>query len=321
MGDEIRRDVYDREVIIATKRSKRPGAFLHKKKKESGFCPFCKGNENCMEPVIMSYPNVRNWKIRVFPNKFPVVGHKTPYKLIKGGLYQKHSPFGFHNILVETPKHYADYNEIPVNEVFMVMKMLRQHYIDLMKVDDVNYVTIFKNHGERAGESIHHPHLQIIASPLFPEIIEEEMESAERYFKHERDCGLCKMIENELNRQKRVVADNKSWIVIAPFVSVWPYEIGFYPKRHVYDLSQLNDNELKDLASIIRKVFSGIYKLFDEFPYNMMYHNFPKSDFWHFHIKLIPRLVTHAGFEFFGLNVDIVAPETVARDLRKSISK
>jgi UDPglucose--hexose-1-phosphate uridylyltransferase len=147
------------------------------------------------------------------------------------------------------------------------------------------------------------------------------MESAERYFKQERECGICRMIENEKARKKRVITENKNWICIAPFVSVWPYEIEFYPKKHMYDISQFSDPELRDLAAIIHKVFRGIYKLFDDFPYNMMYHNFPKSDFWHFHIELIPRLVTHAGFEFFGLNVDIVEPETVARDLRRVINK
>lgn len=321
MADEIRRDIYQREVIIATKRSKRPGAFLYKKRRESGFCPFCKGSEKCMEPILISYPDIKNWKIRIFPNKFPVVSSKKKFALMKGGLYHKYTPFGFHNILVETPKHDADYHEIPVTDIFMVMKLLRKHYIDLMKIDDVNYVTIFKNHGDRGGESIHHPHMQIIASPLFPEIIEEEMESAEHYFKQEKECGSCRMIRNEISRKKRVVVENRNWVCFAPFVSTWPYQVRFYPKRHVCDISQMTDPELKDLAGIIHRVFCGIYRLFDDFPYNMIYHNFPKSDFWHFYIDLIPRLVTHAGFEFFGLNVDIVAPEIVARDYRRCIKK
>ncbi len=318
MENEIRRDIYDREVIIATQRSKRPGAFLQKKKRERGFCPFCKGSEKNMEPVILAYPNEKDWKIRIFPNKYPVVSNKK-FKELQDGLYQRYSPFGVHNILVETPEHDTDYADMSIKDLFMVFVMLRKHYTELMKIDDVNYVTIFKNHGERAGESIHHPHMQIIASPLFPEIIEEEMSSAEHYFKEEKKCGDCVIIKNEIKEKKRVVAQNRSWVCIAPFVSTWPYQIRFYPKRHVCNISQMNDNELKGLAAIIRKVFRGVYKLFDDFPYNMIYHNFPRSDFWHFYIDVIPRLVTHAGFEFFGLNVDIVSPETAAKDLRKVV--
>jgi UDPglucose--hexose-1-phosphate uridylyltransferase len=221
--------------------------------------------------------------------------------------------------LVETPNHDADYHEIPVSEIYMIMKVLKNHYSDLMEIEDINYVTIFKNHGDRGGESIHHPHMQVIASPLFPQVIEDEMESAEHYFKKEKECGSCKVIFNELKRGKRIIHENRNWVCFTPFVSTWPYQMSFYPKRHVCDISEMTDQELKDYASILHKVFLGIYKLFDDFPYNMIYHNFPKSDFWHFHVELIPRLVTHAGFEFFGLNVNIVSPEVAAKDLRRAI--
>ena len=129
------------------------------------------------------------------------------------------------------------------------------------------------------------------------------------------------MRQKAAKRRKRLVCENSSWVCFAPFVSVWPYQIQFYPKRHVCDISQMSDRELRDMADIIRKVFCGISDLFVELPYNMMYHNFPNSDFWHFYINVFPRLITHAGFEFFGLNVDIVAPETVAKDLRKVVNK
>ncbi len=321
MGDEIRQDIYDREVIIATKRSKRPGGFLQKRKKESGFCPFCKGSENITPELIMAYPNAKNWQIRIFPNKYPVLDPNRKFKLMNDGLYRRHTPFGFHNILVETPEHDADYNTIPTKHLCSVLTILKKHYMNLMKEDDVNYVTIFKNHGERGGESIHHPHIQIIASPLFPEVIDEEMESAEHYFKEEKECGSCTVISNEIRENKRVILENKSWVCVAPFVSAWPYQIRFYPKRHICDISQMTETEIGNLAAMIHKIFGGIYKLFDEFPYNMIYHNFPNSDFWHFYIELIPRLVTHAGFEFFGLNVNIVPPEMAAKDIRNAISK
>ncbi len=51
----------------------------------------------------------------------------------------------------------------------------------------------------------------------------------------------------------------------------------------------------------------------------MMYHNFPQSDFWHFHISVYPRLIIPAGFEFFGLNVNIKAPEQAVKELKKAV--
>ncbi len=79
----------------------------------------------------------------------------------------------------------------------------------------------------------------------------------------------------------------------------------------------MKEEGMKDLATIIHGVFKSIKKLFPKISYNMVYHNFPKSDFSHFHISFYPRLVTHAGLEFFGLNVNEVSPEDAAKQLRK----
>jgi galactose-1-phosphate uridylyltransferase len=81
----------------------------------------------------------------------------------------------------------------------------------------------------------------------------------------------------------------------------------------------MTDDEALNLAKVIKKLFHGYSRLFDDPPYNIMYHNFPDSDFWHFHIHVYPRLVTHAGFEFFGLNVVITPPEEAAQDIKNAM--
>jgi len=40
------------------------------------------------------------------------------------------------------------------------------------------YVLVFKNEGEPAGASIEHTHSQLIALPIVPHIVNEEMNSA-----------------------------------------------------------------------------------------------------------------------------------------------
>lgn len=320
MVNEIRKDIFGREVIIATKRSKRPGALISKRKgrkKPKRVCFFCPGNEKLTPPSLFVYPDEKNWKVRMFRNKFPVL-YKRKFGQLTSGFYKKFTSFGLHHVLVETPEH-KDYDQMKVDQISLVLKTLKKHYEELMKRDGVKYVAIFKNKGEEGGESIHHPHLQIIASPLFPEVIAKEMEYSERYFKKEGECGHCLTIKKEIRSRKRVVDLNSNWICFTPYISVWPFQLSFLSKRHFSDISEMKEEEMKDLASIYHRVFKGIRKLFPKISYNMVYNNFPKSGFYHFRVDFYPRLVTHAGLEFFGLNVNVVSPEDAAKQLRENI--
>jgi UDPglucose--hexose-1-phosphate uridylyltransferase len=315
MQDEIRKDIFERDVVIATSRSKRPGAFLKNHAREKA-CPFCPGNEKMTEKTLLALPNEKNWKVRVFKNKFPVL-HCRKLTPVSENFYSTFTPCGAHEILIETRYHDREYFNMPEGDIVMIFKALQERHVKLMQIPDVNYVTIFKNKGLRGGASLPHPHMQIIASPIFPHKISEEMHESENYFKKEKGCAYCAVIGNEVKENKRVVFRNRDWVVICPFVSRWPYQTTILPRRHFSDLEEIGDMEMKTLAKATKHLFHAYSKLFDDPPYNMMYHNFPQSDFWHFHISVIPRLITPAGFEFFGLNVNITLPEQAARDLRK----
>ncbi len=317
MLDEIRQDIFERSVVVSTSRSRRPGAFIDKKHREKA-CPFCPGNESKTEKSVLSLPNEKQWKVRVFKNKFPVL-HTRNFKLLENDFFSKYTPCGAHEVLVETRKHDREYASMRENEIKLILDAVKQRYTELMKIEDVNYVAIFKNKGIRAGASLPHPHMQIIAAPLFPQTISEEMQRSEEYFKKEKKCGDCVMIREELRARKRIITHNRDWIVVAPFVSTWPYQTSILPRRHFSEVSEMTDDEALNLAKLIKKLFHSYSKLFDDPPYNIMYHNFPGSGFWHFHIHVYPRLVTHAGFEFFGLNVVITSPEDAAQQLKSVI--
>ena len=322
-SDHIRRDLFGREVIIATKRSKRPGAPEKKEKKagrKSGKCPFCPGNELMTEKTILALPDEKRWKVRIFPNKYPVLKDNS-FKSIGRYPYASFSPCGKHEIMVETRTHGHEYEDMTLENMALSLKALKIRYEQLMCMKDINYVTIFKNKGEKAGASIKHTHTQIIASPLFPQAISKEMDEAEDYFKREKQCGYCAMVNMEVDRGERIVDYNTSWICIAPYASTWPYQVSVIPRRHFSEITDADDRELDDLARILKNVFTAFSKMHKNMPYNMMYHNFPASELWHFRIEIYPRLVTHAGFEFFGLNVNTSIPEECAARLREMLSE
>ena len=317
MQDEIRKDLFGREVIIAATRSKRPGAFMHKPE-ENQICPFCPGNEHMTMKDVLALPDKRNWQVRVFQNKFPVLSG-TEFRCRKVGMYKKYTPLGKHEIMVETRNHGKEYETMDAGNIELVLVALKMRYEELIRIKGVNYVTIFKNKGKEAGASLEHTHTQIIASPLFPEQISREMDESEAFFKVGKTCGFCTVLREELRERKRIVFQNRHWLCVTPYSSIWPYTVSLIPKRHFSELPEMKHEELKSLAQMYRKIFGAYSKLFSHLPYNMMYHNFPRSELWHFHLDIYPRLVTHAGFEFFGLNVNISPPEQAAKDLRNAL--
>jgi UDPglucose--hexose-1-phosphate uridylyltransferase len=319
MEDHIRRDLMGKEVIISTTRAKRTdGLFGKAVKGKKSHCPFCPGHEDRTEKTILALPDEKKWQVRIFNNKFPVLKDKS-FRSMGKYPYFSFTPRGQHEIMIETRSHNKEYEDMTVKNLALALRALKIRYEQLMCMKDINYVTIFKNKGEEAGASLRHTHTQIIASPIFPEVISKEMDEAETYFKKEKKCGFCTMVEQEMKRDERVVDYNAGWVCVTPYASYWPFELSFIPRRHFSELTDADEGELDDLARLMKNVFTALSKLFKDLPYNMMYHNFPKSELWHFHIKVYPRLVTHAGFEFFGLNVNIMPPEEATKDLKKAI--
>lgn len=224
MSEEIRKDLFERSVVISTSRSKRPGAFMDKKEREEA-CPFCPGNESKTEKTLFALPDKKKWMVRVFKNKFPVLNTRY-FKPILENNFSRYTPCGAHEVLVETRHHDREYFNMPEHDIVLVIKALKNRYAELMKIPDVNYVTIFKNKGPRAGASLSHPHMQIIASPLFPHKISEEMHESENFFKEEKDCGHCVIMKEEIGNGKRVVAIRlfDGFAKLPPLIDLWKYE-------------------------------------------------------------------------------------------------
>jgi len=316
---EIRKDyILERYVVFSSKRAKRPHAFdlskLQARFTSKDKCPFCPGNEKMTPKAIKEVPKGK-WKVRLIPNKFPALMNVS-FNGEEGEIpFVHYKPYGYHEILIETPEHNKKLYELPLNQIELYLKVLSERYNELMKKREIVYVTMFKNEGKGAGASISHAHSQIIASPVFPKIISEEMFAAEDYYKDERRCPFCDIISYEKKKGKRIIFENKDFIVLSPYAAVWPYESWILPKKHFSKISDMNDSQRRSLAKVMKKLLERYNEVFDDPIYTMVYHNFPVSDFWHFHIEIYPRFKIYGGFEFFGLYINEVLPERAARKL------
>ena len=176
--NQLRKDyILDKWVIIARERAKRPSDFIQREKtKDSAkLCFFCPGNEKTTPPEIERVEEDGRWIIRCFPNKYPATTEKKD--CIEEGPSANMAAYGRHEVIVETPEHDRELGDLDVKHISRVLLMYSRRLVELKSMEGIEYVSIFKNRGKKAGASLAHSHTQLIALPLIPQIIKEEMTS------------------------------------------------------------------------------------------------------------------------------------------------
>ncbi|MFH1479568.1 MAG: HIT domain-containing protein [Candidatus Omnitrophota bacterium] len=337
---ELRKDpVIGRWVIISVERAKRPSDFkvLHPDD-EGSYCPFCEGHEKDTSPEVFAIrkPGTKKdgpgWDVRIIPSIFPRLDIKGGLDRRGVGMYDVMNPVGVHEIILESPDHVTDIYQLPTDKIELIVDANVSRIIELEKDPRLKYCLLFKNHGLRAGGSKVTKHLrsQLIATPVTPTRVKEELKGARFYYKYKDRCIFCDIIDQELNKEDRVIVDTDNIIAIAPFASRFPFEIWILPKKHSSDFINIKREETKDLAVVIQKVFSKLSKALNDPPYNYMLHTAPfrrsnRPGYWHtieedyhWHIEVMPRITQIAGFEWgSGFYINPTPPEEAAKYLRE----
>lgn len=328
---ELRKDpIYGRWVIIATERSRRPSDFAPEERKSvGGFCPLCEGNEDRTPPEVLAFrengtpPNSPGWLLRVVPNKFPALRIEGELDREGEGIYDKMNGIGAHEVVVETPYHHETLSTLPLKAVENVLWAYRERIIDLRRDDRLRYVMVFKNYGSAAGASLEHAHSQIIALPIVPTRVREEIDGAKNYFLYKDRCVFCDIIRQELRQRNRVITENNGFISIAPFASRFPFETWILPKTHQPSYELTEAPSYGQAAEILSDTLRKLKQVLDDPPYNYIIHtsSFPEQDrdYYHWHIEIIPKLTKVAGFEWgTGFYINPTPPEEAAEYLREA---
>ena len=330
---ELRKDpVTGRWVIIATDRAKRPSDFVRERVqiRGSSFCPFCYNNEAKTPPEIMAYRpdgsarNTPGWTLRVVPNKFPALGIEGTLNRQGEGLYDKMNGIGAHEVIIETPDHNLTLASMPANRIEDVLWAYRDRIIDLKRDRRFKYILIFKNHGDAAGASLEHTHSQLIALPVVPKRVTEEVEGAKAYYGYKERCVFCDMIRQEVESRTRMVADNEGFLALSPFAPRFPFELWILPKNHQSAFEDSQKHEFEQLASILKDMLTRLDKVLDFPAYNFIIHTSPipdtVNDYYHWHFEIMPKLTKVAGFEWgTGFYINPTPPEEAAKFLSDAI--
>lgn len=253
----------------------------------AGKCVFCPGNEK-LNPEeffrVGGMPGDPNWKIRVIKNKFPITD--------------------LHEVIIHSPDHVKDIDELPLSQVELILTTYRQRYNFHVASKD-GTVLIFNNHDAHAGASIKHPHSQLVVIPsqINLEVLPREP-------------------------TQNVVIQTEYFTVYCPDFSQWPYEVWLtLTDDNTGTFGEITGDQITDLAGTLQKVLALIIKKFSDpkalrqsgadldVPYN--YYIYHGKDWY---LRIIPRLIHRAGFELgTGLTVNIVDPVKAAEEYREGL--
>jgi UDPglucose--hexose-1-phosphate uridylyltransferase len=329
---ELRKDpVSDRWVIIATERSRRPDDFVRETvpvTSNGRFCPFCPGHESKTPPEVLAYrtdspPNQPGWSLRVIPNKFPVLGIEGDLNREGEGLFDKMQGIGAHEVVIEAPEHALSMTELSEQSIEQVLWAFRDRVNDLKNDRRLKYVLLFKNHGGAAGATLEHTHSQLIALPVVPKRVQEEIEVARRYYDFKERCLFCDLIRQETKAGTRVVTETDQFIVVEPYAPRFPFETWILPRRHRSHFEEADGPELNNLAWVLKSTLRKLEKVLERPPFNLIIHTAPLQDpttaSFHWHIEIIPKLTRVAGFEWgTGFYINPTPPEESAQFLREA---
>ncbi|MBN1354825.1 galactose-1-phosphate uridylyltransferase [bacterium] len=323
---ELRKDpITGRWVIISKERGKRhPVDSRMITDVQAGFCPFCKGNEEHTPPPTLVYyddPKTGAWSLRVVPNKFPALRIEGSLLRKADGMYDKMSGIGAHEVIIETPDHEIMLADMPVHRVRNVLQAYRDRILDLARDTRFRYILVFKNHGYLAGASQTHSHSQLIALPIIPRRVSEEIDGSTDYWRHKQRCVFCDILNREMEDRQRLICENSHFAAIAPYAPRCPFETWILPRIHRTNFEMTGDLELASLAELLSIVLRKLNAALETPPYNYLIHNAPlhfeDREQYHWHIEIMP-IVTHvAGFEWgSGFYINPTPPEEAAAFLR-----
>ncbi len=264
----------NRWVVIAPTRISRPHD--NPVMPEQKVCPFCPGQES-LNKTVFSVGNVR-----VIANKYPITD--------------------FHEVIIHSPDHDKDIDELPLEQVELIFNVYQQRY---NYYKDKGTVMIFNNHDIHAGASLAHPHSQLVVVP--------------------KQINLDTMTREPVQNE---VVITKHFVAYCPDFSQWPYEIWLAPRSSESEVGiaptfgQITDDQIHDLVPLLQKILKVIINKFrdsgaaqNDIPYNFyIYHG---TDWY---LRIIPRLIHRAGFELgTGLSVNIVDPTNAAKEYKNGI--
>ncbi|MDZ7773385.1 MAG: UDP-glucose--hexose-1-phosphate uridylyltransferase [Balneolaceae bacterium] len=289
-------------------------------------CYLCPGNERAGGVRNPDYESTF-----VFDNDFSSLRPDVPGEEHREGeLLAARGERGICRVICFTPRHDLSLPEMENSQVEELVELWTRQYRELGERPFINYVQIFENKGEMMGCSNPHPHGQIYAQETVPEEPAAELEHQTAYYRSHGATLLGAYLEEELEREDRIVLQNGHFVALVPWWAYWPFETMIVSRRPLARFTDLRGEEREALAAIIHRLTVRYDNLFEvSFPYSAGFHPAPTDgrDYpqWHFHMHFYPPLLRSATVKKFKAGYEMLAnpqrdftPEFAAGRLRET---
>jgi UDPglucose--hexose-1-phosphate uridylyltransferase len=300
--------------IVAPERAARP---VDRAKTDEGVraCPFCPGHEHLTPPEVLRVPaGDPAWRVRVVPNKFAFVAPRTDGR---GGLDRA---TGEHEVVIESSRHDWDIRQAGPDEMAEILFAVRDR-CRAMAGHDPAAVIPFRNYGAAAGNSLVHPHSQLVALDHAPPGLVNRWRRA-----REHHAGTGRQLLDEVAAGSPEVARTDEIVIFQPHAASVPHETTVAPVAGAHepaaDLATASDPAVVAVAAALPPLLTAIAEVLADPAYNLVVHAGPPNDpdairWYRWHVTIYPRVTTPGGLEFAtGLAVNPTAPENTAPLLR-----
>jgi UDPglucose--hexose-1-phosphate uridylyltransferase len=316
-----------RWVVIAPGRSKRPveeaeppegrSRDLPHESAPIPSCPLCPGNESELPAIVWQSPGNQpgGWSARAVPNRFPA------FRPESNGVQDAR---GHQEVLIESPIHRADLCSLDAPALERVVELYVERYRAVASLPGTSRVLLFRNRGRNAGNSLRHPHAQLVGIEFDPPLMRER----DRSFRELRNqegghCPLCRPETFEPEFEARILFEGTAFRAWVPWAAESPFEVWIAPRRHVPDFRDLVPDEAVELAELLGRLTRRYRDVAGDPDYNLLLHSAgPRdqdADALHWWIRLRPRVGTPAGLELLsGVLINPSSPLEDAHLLRDS---
>jgi len=334
---ELRKDPLMNRWVAVMSDSMAPGDYqLPENGTTETECVLCSGREKDTPPEITavrgygSRPNEPGWLARVIPSFRPILNVEGDLGRRGVGMYDRMNSVGANEIIIETPEHGKTSAELGFEQMIRIISLYKERIKDLEKDLRLRYIMVYKNSGKEAGALYSHPHSQILATPVIPRRVKEELDGAKRYYSYKDRCIFCDIIREELRTGDRVIYETKKYIAFCPYAQRYSFEFCIMPKRHFCAFQEMTMEEMEDLGLMLSAMMKKLGAILKNPPYNYIIHTapnmIPRRDHWHtlgedfhWHIEVMPKLERVSGFEWgSGFYVVTTSPEDAAKYLREA---